>query len=1020
MEVLNQKVLKISVVIGLMFSLIIQPLIPGVYAANADSTPPELESYEISPQEVNVGETVTVRAKIKDDISGIKSAYVSYRLPSSNRSQAIYLTYKPEEGIWEGSYTIQSTDEGGVWSVYYTSLADYAGNKVLIDGSDGVTSNRNQTNIFVNNQSGDSTPPELESYELRPQEVNVGDTVTVRAKINDNISGIKSAYVSYQSPSKNRSQAIYLTYKPEEGIWEGSYTIKPTDEGGTWSVYYTSLADFAGNKVLIDGSEGVTSNRVETNIFVNNQNGDSTPPELESYEISPQEVNVGDTVTVRARIKDDISGIKSAYVSYQSPSKNRSQAIYLTYKPVEGIWEGSYTIKPTDEGGTWSVYYTSLADYAGNKVLIDGSEGVTSNRDETNILVNNQIGDSTPPELESYEISPQEVNVGDTVTVRAKIKDDISGIKSAYVSYQSPSKNRSQAIYLTYKPVEGIWEGSYTVKSTDERGTWSVYYTSLADFAGNKVLIDGSEGITSNRELTNIYVNNPPVDTIPPQTASVNEVNDKSMNITGTAESGSTVSIKVATEEIGSAIAGDNGTFNISIPLQKAGTNLSIIATDEAGNSSEPKNITVKDITSPVAPKVNEVTDLSTIITGTAEAGSKVSIKAGTEELGTTVVKEDGTFNITIPLQKAGEKLTVTATDQAGNESEIQEVVVKDVTSPEAPVVKEVSDYSTEITGTAEAETTVSVKAGTKELGSTVVKEDGSFKIIIPVQLAGIKLTVIATDEAGNQSESLEIAVKDTTPPELPIVTEVTNQTSIITGIAETGSTVSVQNETGELGSSTVGEDGQFSISIPPQTVETKLIVKASDYAGNQSDLQEIIVKRAAQPQKFTDINGHWAENEINKLYELGLVKGYTDGSFGVSNKITRAEVASIISRHLNLTGTPSTFSDVPSNYWASNVIGAIQTNKIMSGYNDGTFKPNAPITRAEIASIIERAYDLKGEGEIGFTDVHSTHWAYKPISVLLFNNLTSGFGNNTFRPNAELSRSEFAAFLSRVISLNP
>ncbi|MGF9776060.1 Ig-like domain-containing protein, partial [Priestia aryabhattai] len=89
-------------------------------------------------------------------------------------------------------------------------------------------------------------------------------------------------------------------------------------------------------------------------------------------------------------------------------------------------------------------------------------------------------------------------------------------------------------------------------------------------------------------------------------------------------------------------------------------------------------------------PTVNEVTEKSTNVTGTAEVGSTVTVKADDKVLGTTLTKDDGTFSVSIDAQKAGAKLTVTSTDDAGNTSEVKEVVVKDVTAPSVPTVNEV------------------------------------------------------------------------------------------------------------------------------------------------------------------------------------------------------------------------------------------------------------------------------------------------------------------------------------------
>jgi competence protein ComEC len=166
----------------------------------------------------------------------------------------------------------------------------------------------------------------------------------------------------------------------------------------------------------------------------------------------------------------------------------------------------------------------------------------------------------------------------------------------------------------------------------------------------------------------------------------------------------------------------------------------------------------------------------------------------------------------------------------------------------------------------------------------------------------------------------------------------------------------------------------------------------------------------------FTDTGGHWAEANINLLYEMGLVGGYSDGSFGVKKSITRAEAAAIITRHLGLSPSKPSFTDVSSGHWAYASIGAIAKEGIMGGYTDGSFKPNEAITRAELSAMLVRAYELSGKSTISFKDVSSRHWAYGVIQIMVKNNITGGYPDNTFRPNSNVNRAEFASFLARII----
>jgi competence protein ComEC len=173
-------------------------------------------------------------------------------------------------------------------------------------------------------------------------------------------------------------------------------------------------------------------------------------------------------------------------------------------------------------------------------------------------------------------------------------------------------------------------------------------------------------------------------------------------------------------------------------------------------------------------------------------------------------------------------------------------------------------------------------------------------------------------------------------------------------------------------------------------------------------------------PGLFTDTDGHWAEPAIEFLYNLDLVSGYSDGSFGINNSITRAEAAAIITRHLDLPASKPSFGDVSSKHWAYYSIGAVNKANIMGGYPDGSFRANDSITRAELAALLVRAYELSGKSAVNFNDVKISHWAYGAIQILVKNEITGGYPDNTFRASNNVTRAEFATFLTRIIKNSP
>ncbi|RHW40191.1 hypothetical protein D1B33_03685 [Lysinibacillus yapensis] len=191
--------------------------------------------------------------------------------------------------------------------------------------------------------------------------------------------------------------------------------------------------------------------------------------------------------------------------------------------------------------------------------------------------------------------------------------------------------------------------------------------------------------------------------------------------------------------------------------------------------------------------------------------------------------------------------------------------------------------------------------------------------------------------------------------------------------------------------------------------------VYVDDYAGQPSKPEQ-----PSNPEpSFSDVSkSHWAYTAINYLNQEDLIKGYTDGTFKPSNNITRAEAATIIARELDLSSTKSSsFTDVSKNHYAYAAIAAVEEKGIINGRSPGKFDPNGKLTRAEMAAILTRAYNLTGTGKIPFTDVKPNHWAYPYIQTLYANDLAGGFADNTYRPNDNINRAQFATFMYRILN---
>ncbi|WP_349408662.1 C40 family peptidase [Pseudalkalibacillus sp. SCS-8] len=191
-------------------------------------------------------------------------------------------------------------------------------------------------------------------------------------------------------------------------------------------------------------------------------------------------------------------------------------------------------------------------------------------------------------------------------------------------------------------------------------------------------------------------------------------------------------------------------------------------------------------------------------------------------------------------------------------------------------------------------------------------------------------------------------------------------------------------------------------------------------YTGARRVIEEERLATLPKGQYHDVPSDFWAEPSITYLSMKDIINGYDQSLFKPNNSITRAEVATMLAKTFNLPledGAPMA-KDIPSNHWAKEEINAVMKKGFFGGYADGTFHPDKPITRSEIASLFTRAFNLSNNGSgIAFSDVSKGYWAYTSIQTLTANNIAGGYSDNTFRPKNNATRAEFSVFLHRALT---
>ena len=189
---------------------------------------------------------------------------------------------------------------------------------------------------------------------------------------------------------------------------------------------------------------------------------------------------------------------------------------------------------------------------------------------------------------------------------------------------------------------------------------------------------------------------------------------------------------------------------------------------------------------------------------------------------------------------------------------------------------------------------------------------------------------------------------------------------------------------------------------------------------------------KADYPVVLKDKSGNEVAGTTNKdgviilpgTEHKAYVEGYPDGTFVPDGNMTRAEAAAIFARLISenkdesITGRTS-FNDVSSKEWYYSYIGYLEKYNVLEGYNDNTFRPEKPVTRAEFVAMTVRCfavtndvYDL--EYTVNYTDISNTHWAYEDVAYAKHIGWLNGYADGSFKPDVNITRAEVVAVVNR------
>lgn len=457
-------------------------------------------------------------------------------------------------------------------------------------------------------------------------------------------------------------------------------------------------------------------------------------------------------------------------------------------------------------------------------------------------------------------------------------------------------------------------------------------------------------------------------------------------------------------------------------------------------NAKTNKNITIE-----VKPKENE----NTIIKVYNEEGNDVTADF-TNDAGKVVINKSGKYTITVRNENK---------QQPSKYAEITKHITLDVDCPiilEDTETNKKIDSNTSVSGLIKATDNFGVvkyfiEKNAENGNAEINEETGKYKYSPRENFYGVdKFYVFAKDELGNVSEQVEVVIEirkvlaeeDILKAEDKQINTTKNNPAILAYMptqdlngANLSYTIESEPANGKIGFDVfigwyiyepnedfVGTDSfKIKVSNEIDTIEIVFNVTVEDNSGDIGEIPDENESGDKGDISGDDKDPEDPKDDFIKEEHLPYIQGYKDKTIRPNANMTREELATIIYRLLGEKKATTTkkYSDVNSDRWSYNAIIYLTQIGILEGYKDNSFRPTSPITRAEIAVVITRfETKLSGNKKVTFTDV-AEHWAYKAIYDVAKSGIILGYPDSTFKPNNAVTRAETITIMNRLLGRN-
>ncbi len=540
----------------------------------------------------------------------------------------------------------------------------------------------------------------------------------------------------------------------------------------------------------------------------------------------------------------------------------------------------------------------------------------------------------------------------------------------------------------------------------------------LGDTDGAKVInlraFDPGNGLAADATYTVTRDATPPVLTLAPTPPATTTT--AALTITGSANETITA---LTLNNVAKTIAGDGRSFSIAVTLNAGANQLTLVATDRAGNQG---TLTLSVTYTPPAPPAGDYVGVPTVITG-PQAAAKVGAAGG------TVRTQDGSLEVTVPAGAAAADVEATiamlfTVDKPAPQFRLTKAVRVEfkssatgepVTTFERPYQLSIRVHPLEIVGISPS--LLRVYYWHEELKFWVAL-DSAFdadSYTFTVSLPHATVFAVMADISGSAAPTIGSA------PERKL----SGKLWLAQGTAPAGSTVKVAVNDGIQTTVTADAAGKWQAWVTLAEGVNRVFAVSGDATARTS----VETHPVYLPLVLTDLAAHWAQTYVTELVDHNVITGYEDASFRPENDITRAEFCALIVRSFGLepaADAVAAFADADAIAdWAKPLVGAAYRAGIVLGYEDGSFRAGDNITRAEMAVMVARSLALKGAlaaptvpapvfGDEGAIPA----WALEHVRTAAQRGIISGYPDGSFGPANLATRAEAATMVIRVLKL--